>query len=387
MANEYLSLQRFPGDGVTTDFTVNFAGGTGDNQQGTQPYINIADVKAYELVPSVGTTPSQRIPRDVEILGPLSFRIAPAVPVGRILEISRETEDRHNLVDFKTLQTVSEFDLDLAVRQLLYVTQESSDRSSLAFTGSEEANLTAAEALDVASGASVQADSAATVAGQALSRADTAINTSNNALSTANTALVIANDAMAAVQEAGVASFNGRAGVVVPVAGDYSADMVSFGAGTVEVELKDLDTRVSGKATIGDVQVWWAGTGNQGKLDSVEEGAQVNEATNLGATLTETSVTITSSTGTSATVPAATTTQAGVMTAADKAVLSNLGTAAVADVTQSAGQSTEDVLSQKAVTDLLAGKAALNASDTVSGGLKVRLLGTTLYITNDGSNP
>lgn len=35
----------------------------------------------------------------------------------------------------------------------------------------------------------------------------------------------------------------------------------------------------------------------------------------------------------------------------------------------------------------LAGKAALNATSTVSGGLKARLSGTTLYLTNNGTNP
>lgn len=35
----------------------------------------------------------------------------------------------------------------------------------------------------------------------------------------------------------------------------------------------------------------------------------------------------------------------------------------------------------------LDGKAQLNATSTVSGGLKARLSGTTLYLTNNGTNP
>lgn len=206
MANEYLSLQRFPGDGVTTDFAVNFAGGSGDNQQGTQPYINVADIKAYEIVPMDGLNPSQRIPRTIVPLGPLTFRVSPAVPDGRFLEIARETEDHFTLVDFKTLQAVSEFDLDLSNRQLLFLTQESSDKSRLAEEAANDATevselalLTAEDALQTADGATARAEVAVGIANSAQSQANTATGIANGAVASAQTAN---NTANAAVQSA-----------------------------------------------------------------------------------------------------------------------------------------------------------------------------------------
>lgn len=58
-----------------------------------------------------------------------------------------------------------------------------------------------------------------------------------------------------------------------------------------------------------------------------------------------------------------------------------------ANMLQTTGNSTEFPMSQKAVTDALATKAALNATATQQGGLKARLDGTTLYLTNNGTNP
>lgn len=464
MANEYLSLQRFPGDGVTTDFSVSFAGGTPDAGQGTEPYVDVLDVKAYEIVPGSGTNPPQRIPRDVEVLGPLTFRIAPAVAVGRILEIARETENRNNLVDFKALQTVSEFDLDLATRQLLFVTQETLDRAHLSEETAEVSRQTSAEALIVAEDARgianaadgkaedamqvaaqarstansanttagnanatagnalATAQQAVNTAGAASTKADQAVNTANaatttagqavntanaatatanqastratqaldtantaltaseaaeesaadawngvyilqdaviqfgqiandarntantaqsvanaidgkatEALSTANSAYAIAEEAMGAVQDAGVASFNGRAGIVTPMAGDYSAAMVTIGNTNVEVAYDYLSNVVSAlndsKASLEDVQEWWGNSSYKLKLDTVEEGAQKNVATDLSHTLGTQAVTISSSTGEDTVIPAASTTAAGVMTSADRVAINSLGAA------------------------------------------------------------
>src|SRR5690606_11781736 len=109
--NPYLSLQRFPGNGSTTDWTVSFAGNRPDSNSGTTPYIDPEDIEAYELIPATLLTPEVRIERTVTPLGPNVFRVSPAVVAGRILVIRRKTQDRYNLVDFQGLQTVAEFDL------------------------------------------------------------------------------------------------------------------------------------------------------------------------------------------------------------------------------------------------------------------------------------
>ena len=73
------------------------------------------------------------------------------------------------------------------------------------------------------------------------------------------------------------------------------------------------------------IVAWWNGSADKLKLDSIEQGAQVNVATNLAqGTRTTTSVAVTSSTGATATLTAATTTLAGVMSSADKTKLDDM---------------------------------------------------------------
>jgi hypothetical protein len=345
-------MQRFNGNGTTTDWTVNFAGGT-------PPYLDASDVIAYEIIPATALTAEVRIDRTVTYIGPSQFRVTPAVASGRILVLRRKTEDQYNLVDFQSLQAVSEYDLDLANRQLLFLSQEAVDQSRLAeersvsaetiayssvndatealatansanskantalstanaassaadnavatanaaTTTTNAANSTANTALSTANGATATANSAATTANAADTKANTAIATANGAvdtavaaaadasaaltaseqaelaaaaaqssaaatellaasadanaatalstangidakateaLSTANSASATATQAMTLIEEAGVSTFNGRAGVVMPLAGDYSAAQVSYNGITVADALVDL---------------------------------------------------------------------------------------------------------------------------------------------------
>ena len=353
----YLSMQRFPGNGTTTDWTVNFAGNTPSNENW---YIEADDIEAIEVVPATASTAEVRIARTVTRIGPSQFRVTPAVASGRILVLRRKTENRFNLVDFQSLQAVSEYDLDLANKQLLFVTQEASDQARLAEersfvaetiayssvndaaaalatsqdarnrainaqTAAGSAQTAAANAVSTANSANTTAHAANTTANAARSTANTALTTANaadakanQAISTANSATATANGAsnvalaasadaaaaldaaeqaelaassaqtisqsaqtaatnavntanaaattanavdgkaqtaldnsayataradlaMTLVEDAGVGTFNGRAGAVEPEAGDYSAAMISHGTGSnVEEALQDL---------------------------------------------------------------------------------------------------------------------------------------------------
>ena len=353
----YLSMQRFPGNGTTTDWTVNFAGNTPSNENW---YIEADDIEAIEVVPATALTAEVRIARTVTRIGPSQFRVTPAVASGRILVLRRKTENRFNLVDFQSLQAVSEYDLDLANKQLLFVTQEASDQARLAEersfeaetiayssvndaavalatsqdarnrainaqTAAGSAQTAAANAVSTANSANTTASAANTTANAANSTANTALTTANaadakanQAISTANSATATANGAsnvalaasadaaaaldaaeqaelaassaqtisqaaqtaatdavntanaaattanavdgkaqealdnstyatsradlaMSLVEEAGVSTFNGRAGVVVPKAGDYTAAQISHGTDSnVEEALQDL---------------------------------------------------------------------------------------------------------------------------------------------------
>lgn len=200
----YLSMQRFPGNGKTTDWTVNFAGNTPSNENW---YIKADDIEAIEVIPATLTAAEVRIKRTVTRIGPSQFRVTPAVAAGRILVLRRKTENRFNLVDFQSLQAVSEYDLDLANKQLLFVTQEAVDQARLA----EEASVSsesvaygsinialdaqdqAIKATSVANGATATANSALTQAGMAVSKADAATAAANAAVLKGNIAVDTAN--------------------------------------------------------------------------------------------------------------------------------------------------------------------------------------------------
>lgn len=194
--NPYLSLQRFDGDGVKTDWTVSFAGNRPDAESGTTPYLSVSDVIAYEIIPATVNTAAQRIPRTVQVLGPSQFRVSPAVAAGRKLVIQRNTEDRFNLVDFQALQAVSEYDLDLANRQLLLLTQEAVDQSRLAEDAAVSSETVAYSAINIALGAEDQSIEATSLANFAIATANAARNTANTATDNAHAAITASNEAV-----------------------------------------------------------------------------------------------------------------------------------------------------------------------------------------------
>ena len=104
--------------------------------------------------------------------------------------------------------------------------------AAAAVTVAGNADATANSAASQAGTAVSTANTALTTANSASTAAGTAVATSNSASATANTAMTIANEAKDLVDEAvsgAVVSFNGRAGVVTPQAGDYTKSMVGLG--------------------------------------------------------------------------------------------------------------------------------------------------------------
>lgn len=84
---------------------------------------------------------------------------------------------------------------------------------------------------------------------------------------------------------------------------------------------------------------WWNQSADKQKLDTIQENAQANVPTNLGISGSGNSRTITSSTGTNVTVPVATTTVAGLMSFEDKVKVNSVQEGAqVNDVTSVAGK-------------------------------------------------
>lgn len=227
MPAEYLASQVFAGNGTQIDWPFSFAGvAVGDLD--SLPYLEASDVKAEEIVPATEEAPEQRIPRTVVLVSATTARVEPAVAAGRSIRIYRDTQAEYPLVNFQGLQAVSEADLDLANRQLLFVTQETSDRAR---DVAVEAGRVAADQLEAVY---TVANNAVTIASSANSTATTAINVANAVDSTANLALTTANDAKAIAEEAlenaesfGVASFAGRSGAVLPQTDDYQINQIT----------------------------------------------------------------------------------------------------------------------------------------------------------------
>lgn len=179
----FLASNLFTGDGTTTIWEFSFAGLMPDAAPGTTPYIDAADVKAEEIIPGGVDEEDVSIARELTLVGPNQAQVTPAVAVGNFLRVYRETENRFPLVNYQGLQAVSEFDLDLANRQAVYIVQEARDAARGA------GNLSA-EALALAQGAAQAAEEAAEAA--AAEAAEAAVQATASAASAAAAVAAIA---------------------------------------------------------------------------------------------------------------------------------------------------------------------------------------------------
>lgn len=116
-------------DGYTTVYPFSFAGVNPDKNSGTAPFIDSADVKVLEMyIDAMGNKITRErdcvvgTVNEVKILGE-------PVALGHTIKIFRKTEIRFPLVDYRDLQSVSEYDLDMANRQAVFLAQEVSDRA------------------------------------------------------------------------------------------------------------------------------------------------------------------------------------------------------------------------------------------------------------------
>ena len=107
------SINTFPGDGATTVWNLNFAGG----------YLRREHVKAY-TEDSLGNTTT----RDLVFLSDNQVRVEPAVPLGVTLVVYRDTPKDKPLVDFTDGSIINERNLDLVAQQSVFVGAEMLDR-------------------------------------------------------------------------------------------------------------------------------------------------------------------------------------------------------------------------------------------------------------------
>ena len=188
----YLATNRFPGDGSTTTYEINFVG----------KYLSREDVYAYREDNEtrarfpVSISPGQFI-NDTTIGG-----FAPTPPT-QTLVIYRSTR-KQPLVDFVNGARLSEFNLDLATRQGLFIAMEAIDAAS---PDTVNALL---EAVAVVQGLVGDAQSAALAALQAVVDAQTAANAAIAAGADALDAQLAAEAANTAAQTVLVSTITAR---------------------------------------------------------------------------------------------------------------------------------------------------------------------------------
>lgn len=171
----------FTADGVRTDWAFQFDGVAPDTNSGTTPYLYPEDVLVQEIYRDAAGS-EVIVDRQTQLIGPNVIRVLGApIAAGRTVKVFRNTQDRYPLVDYRDRQTVSEFDLDLAARQVLYVAMETKDIAELASDVADQSR-------DLAEQAVATSDEAKALAQQAVSTANQANSTANAANATANQA-------------------------------------------------------------------------------------------------------------------------------------------------------------------------------------------------------
>lgn len=164
------SVNEFPGDGTTTDWSIQFSG----RHPG---YISIDHVRASIIAPN-GTETLVSLSQENFVL-PTLLRITPAVPAGSVLRVWRDTPKSEPLLNYNDGALLTERNLDQSFEQAVYAAAEMVDRSAESLADVEEF-----------------ADAVLTRLGQVEDVADTALNTSVLALNTSNTALTAAQEAV-----------------------------------------------------------------------------------------------------------------------------------------------------------------------------------------------
>jgi hypothetical protein len=174
------------GDGATTLYTFNFAGG----------YIAKADVKGYIYNPATGTSTMLTITAGMWQTDS-QIKLASPVPTGQYIVLYRDTQKSAPLVDFTNGAVLNEQNLDKMAQQSIFVAAEMADRFDLLNDGSVLAIANSATALSTANTALANSATAITTANAATASAAGAVSTANTAKTTADASKITADTAKA----------------------------------------------------------------------------------------------------------------------------------------------------------------------------------------------
>jgi hypothetical protein len=254
-------------DGITNEFTIPF-----DYLEEDEVFVTVDDVSAaYNWINP----------------GLISLVVPPTA--GQVVRRERSTDSNETRHVFQGGVPFLPRYIDENNEQLLFAVQEAVNTADAATAVSDASILLAQEAVDTANAADTKADGAVAASASAVADATEALSIANDAADVANgiaatadaafaaaaSAEAKADEALEAVEAAGVASFNGRAGIVVPELGDYPASLVPYASGTVQEALDNrvatLDTIGTGTAVVVDV----SGTELQARTVKGAAGVQV----------------------------------------------------------------------------------------------------------------
>ena len=193
---DFLATNEFPGTGAVMQVEINFAGLRPDLPGNPAPYLETDDVKAVIVTPATAVSVEVQVPVDLVKVNNTTFNTdVTVVPIGQVLRVYRATDIEFPLVDFVSLQVVSESDLDNQARQVLYAVMESSDNAQIAIDR-------ASFAAEVAVTANLASINAVDQAGAAVATANAASAAAAAAVVTANAANVKSDEALAAAAAA-----------------------------------------------------------------------------------------------------------------------------------------------------------------------------------------
>lgn len=256
--NTRYAMAKYNGDGVTTDYSINFEGG----------WINATDIIAYHTVVGdrddivqLGVTLLNSTPTDTGTMG--TVRVSSPVPVGRVLYIVRQTQRGEPLVDFVNRSMLTEANLNIITEQAIYSVAEMEDQfEELAVQIGGAADL----AVQTANEAKLLAQTAVSTADDALDRANDAYDKGVAAEAGIAAATAAANSATAAATAANTAASDATM-LVSSVQGDVQAAINTADAASANANAaSDAANAISGKA---DEALSTANTANSNATDAL----------------------------------------------------------------------------------------------------------------------
>lgn len=178
------ACNRFPGDGVETDFEINFAGG----------YLRPEHVVGFLKDPDNNVEePLSVSGRTLVIFGPNQVRVTPAVPDGITLVVRRDTPKEGPMLDYNDGAILNDVNLNTSNKQAIFAVAEMVDYFADFLDIFRGISQDVIDALDYAQQALLLAQQALALAQQALDRANAAYALAEQALERANEAWDLAN--------------------------------------------------------------------------------------------------------------------------------------------------------------------------------------------------